>query len=291
VNSLRRLLAVVAVSLAAGSALIAQGAQTPATSTAQTGPQRRVVSIPQDLIRIRPASPEGLLLAAQLRGVTEGAGTVRSIVSGFVKDLPFSARGVTEFTMTLGDGTHVRRTTTFRIYRDSEGRMRREDAQGAWISDPVTKMAYVIDHATRTARQLPLTLLSVGADANVGTPPPAGSSSGAPSAVVKGQGQTSGGSERLPRVSVGVMQEVIDGAVVNCSRTTRTIPIGTIGNDRVIEVVSERCLSRQLNVVLLSRVQDPLNGDTTFRLSQIQRQEPAATLFAVPAGYRLEVSK
>jgi len=40
--------------------------------------------------------------------------------------------------------------------------------------------------------------------------------------------------------------------------------------------------------VVMSKRSDPRVGETTFRLTNISRAEPAATLFQVPADYTLE---
>src|SRR5262245_47015625 len=43
-----------------------------------------------------------------------------------VRGAPYSAEGVTTISQTLGDGTRIERRTTAKVYRDSEGRVRRE---------------------------------------------------------------------------------------------------------------------------------------------------------------------
>ena len=80
---------------------------------------------------------------------------------------------VTETTQALADGNRIRQTSTARIYRDSEGRTRREQSldslnrlapnsnlpQVVFISDPVAGTDYALDPssktATRTARMRP----------------------------------------------------------------------------------------------------------------------------------------
>src|SRR5271155_2526687 len=54
-----------------------------------------------------------------------------------VKNQPYSAEATTETTQTLGDGTHIHNQSSYTIYRDSEGRVRRETPTEIWISDPV----------------------------------------------------------------------------------------------------------------------------------------------------------
>jgi hypothetical protein len=72
------------------------------------------------------------------------------------------------------------------------------------------------------------------------------------------------------------------------TRHTRTIPAGQIGNDKPITIVSEHWYSNDLQMVVMSKRSDPRFGDTTYKLTNIQRQEPAASLFTVPADYTVQ---
>ncbi|HRA40493.1 MAG TPA: hypothetical protein PK108_08055, partial [Pyrinomonadaceae bacterium] len=58
--------------------------------------------------------------------------------------------------------------------------------------------------------------------------------------------------------------------------------------DKPIQVISEKWFSPELQVVVMSRHLDPLAGEHIFRLINIKRTEPAAELFSVPAGYKIE---
>src|ERR1700675_1466087 len=51
-----------------------------------------------------------------------GAGMLRA----GVKNAPFSADAITESSHTLADGNHIRQSVNSKVYRDSEGRTRRE---------------------------------------------------------------------------------------------------------------------------------------------------------------------
>src|SRR5215472_16186057 len=73
-----------------------------------------------------------------------------------VKGAPYSADGVIEVSQTLGDGTHINHQETYSIYRDGEGRMRRESGDEAWISDPVAGASYMLHLKEQTAHKLPL---------------------------------------------------------------------------------------------------------------------------------------
>ena len=66
-----------------------------------------------------------------------------------------------------------------------------------------------------------------------------------------------------------------------------TIAAGEIGNERPIDVVTERWYSKELQTTVMSRRSDPRSGETIFRLTNINRNEPAASLFEVPGDYKL----
>src|SRR5258706_471705 len=83
-----------------------------------------------------------------------------------VKNSPYSAQSVTEFTQTLADGNRIHRTTSGSIARDSEGRTRREQAMTAigqmsgstesvksvMIQDPVSGISYTLEPHSHAAR-------------------------------------------------------------------------------------------------------------------------------------------
>src|SRR5690606_18189848 len=66
----------------------------------------------------------------------------------------------------------------------------------------------------------------------------------------------------------------IDGLAATGRRSTSTIPVNLIGNDRPIEITREFWESEELGVLLMSRDHDPLTGTVEFRLTNIQRTEP-----------------
>src|SRR5258708_2472737 len=86
-----------------------------------------------------------------------------------VKNSPYSAQSMTEFTQTLADGNRIHRTTNGSIARDSEGRTRRqktlpglgamastgEPMKSVMISDPVAGTSYSLEphsHAAHVTR-------------------------------------------------------------------------------------------------------------------------------------------
>ena len=80
-------------------------------------------------------------------------------------------------------------------------------------------------------------------------------------------------------------KDTIEGVEAEGTRTTFTIPAGEIGNERAIEMVSERWFSPELKVVVMTRHTDPRFGETTYRLTNINRAEQPKSLFEVPTDY------
>ena len=81
--------------------------------------------------------------------------------------------------------------------------------------------------------------------------------------------------------------QFMEGLAVEGTRTTVTIPAGEIGNERPIDIVSERWFSQDLKVLVMSRQSDPRFGETTYRLTNLSRAEPPAHLFEIPADFTL----
>lgn len=78
-----------------------------------------------------------------------------------------------------------------------------------------------------------------------------------------------------------------DGVRADGTRTTWTIPAGRIGNEKPIEIVSERWYSPELMLVVATRHVDPRSGETSYRLVNLKRGEPDAALFKLPGDYEL----
>jgi hypothetical protein len=81
--------------------------------------------------------------------------------------------------------------------------------------------------------------------------------------------------------------QTMEGVLVNGVRTTHTIPAGQIGNERPITIVTEIWTSPDLKTVVFSKRSDPRMGEQTFRLTNIVRAEPDASLFTVPPDFKI----
>ncbi len=217
-----------------------------------------------------------------------------------VKGAPFSAVAVSETTQTLADGNHINRKTQTNLFRDSQGRFRKEVTLPAIgplaasgqahsfieISDPVAGTSYVLEPDQKIARQMP-GHMGMGGGAGMGMKVKSGP--GGPGDVVFRTFKD--GKAGLPNANAkteSLGTQTIDGVNAEGTRTTRTIPAGEIGNESPITVVAERWYSADLQMDVKSTHSDPRFGNTTYTLTNIQRAEPAATLFAVPSDYTIE---
>ena len=89
----------------------------------------------------------------------------------------------------------------------------------------------------------------------------------------------------LVRAALDVSHAEIEGVRAEGKRTIWTLEAGKIGNEKPIVMTREVWSSPELLVTLRSRDSDPLMGDDSFRLQNVSRGEPDASLFRVPADY------
>ena len=206
-----------------------------------------------------------------------------SMESRVVKGAPYSAEAVTEVQQVLADGNRISRRNTATLYRDSEGRTRREQTLGAigpwaaagqahqtvFINDPVAGVNYVLEPQTKTARKMVQSRLRQRREM-------------APD-VAKARP-----ARRPEPRTESLGKQTIEGVEAEGTRTTLTIPAGEIGNERPLEIVSERWFSRELGIVVLSRRTDPRMGETVYKLTNLRRTEPLRSLFEAPPEYTVK---
>src|SRR5271165_2448542 len=208
-----------------------------------------------------------------------GEGLENKIVTG----VPMSGDLVVTRDTTLADGNHIHNQTQTKVYRDADGRVRREvgfelntPATGAAkrnmiiITDPVAGKRYVLNPQNKTAHVMPLHPPRHGQ----GPPPP------------DGEAGPMHDSANVAREPLGT--KTINGLQATGTRVTRTIPPGKIGNENPIQVVTERWYSTDLQVPLTTTHTDPMMGTVTTSLTNINRAAPDASLFQVPSDYKLE---
>jgi len=215
---------------------------------------------------------------------------------------PYTATATTESTQVLADGNRIVNKTSSLVARDSQGRTRREtdlhrigtmqvdSPKTVFINDPTTHTQYIftpgggeatkvirsegnwkespqiIDlRATRERRINEKVIVNVG-----GAHDPQ---------------QRKENNEQIKHEDLGT--QTIEGVSAQGKRETVTIPAGEIGNERPIEIVTETWFSPELHTMVLRKHSDPRLGDSTYRLTDIKRNEPDASLFQPPAGAKL----
>ena len=250
--------------------------------------------------------------AAQIGVVSTRGGFALQENAETVKSQPYQAQATTEIKQTLADGSHIVQTTTATVARDSEGRTVRTQKLstiGPWksksdsdgssttltsIFDPVAKEHIDYTSDTKIAHEMPLPPeLPSGTATTVQANGFAVGPSAAPTVNMVYSVQSRSGSP-LPDKEPGstttesLGTKAIEGLQVTGTRTVDTIPAGAIGNDKDIVVTRETWYSPELKLVIQSTQNDPRFGETTYSLTNIQRNEPDEALFQVPAGYKVD---
>jgi hypothetical protein len=240
-----------------------------------------------------------------------------------VKGVPFSAEAVSESVQNLSDGNRIVRRSTSKIYRNSQGQFRREGgfgipgaSMGAYfggensvvtVFDPVGGNRFWFDTNAKTVNVLRLPRLSGRAPIAIAGSAenraeklqaelkargmvnvqivPSGSAGGSSTAAVVAASPSEYVKFENKTESLGIQN--FDGIDAEGTRTITTIPTGSIGNERPIEIVYERWYSKDLHMTIYSKHSDPRFGEQTYRLTNIDRSEPDPSLFEVPDGYKI----
>jgi hypothetical protein len=321
----------------------------------------------------------GRKMKLELERISTALGPLHA-VGGIVKNAPFSGQEVRESNQVLADGTRIHNETKTSVYRDNEGRTRRENGDKVTIMDPVAGTTYILDTKAMTAEKINMGQVFYRTAAGPGMAAGGGMGMAAPKGHVtvkdgmvtvdrdgktetfplpdngewnspdgkmhllvrKGgdvgstetvstarmiDGHTAinkdGNTETLPLPPEGNMiiaeklkaemaasagvpgvpihrpnvkgeelgEQTIEGVKARGVRNTSTVEIGAIGNDRPLTTLSESWYSDELKTEVMSRRNDPRTGESNFRLTNINRGEPASYLFQVPSGYTVTERK
>ena len=226
-----------------------------------------------------------------------------------VKGAPFSAQVVFEHTQTLANGVHVAHKMTGALYRDSEGRTRQElprdgAPEAVLINDNVAGVLYHLNMFQHTVGKVNIGTARSSQEGNVNII--TGRSSQemevrtrrreneereqmekAKAVAIKPSGKEIEPERRVE--SLGV--QTFEGVQAEVSRFTITIPAGVEGNDKPFEIVSERWYSPELQIVVMGKRSDPRMGEMVYRLANINRSEPARSLFEAPSDFNVTEEK
>lgn len=230
-----------------------------------------------------PPPPEGFAVGPRMEFLGFGDMHPGKVVTG----APYSAVAVTETKQTLADGNVIDRKIQSNMYRDSQGRTRREvtftgvgllatagqPRSMITIHDPVASTAYILHGDTKVAEQLP-------------SPPRREKSAENMQEQFEARFQKEIANGTVKKEDLGT--QVINGVTAQGTRYTRVIPAGQIGNANPISVVNEQWYSPDLQTMVKIVRNDPRFGQVTYTLTNIQRSEPAASLFTVPSDYAVK---
>lgn len=196
--------------------------------------------------------------------------------------------------------------------------------QVVFINDPVSNVHYVLHPNDRTATKITAQVASAEASGNVeisasatanaagevkefrwvskdvtevhGAPPPPPPPPGSGAVFTRRLPAPAGpagpdvmyfAGEAGETKTEQLSKRMIEGVEAVGTRTTMTIPANSVGNELAIEVVSESWFSPELKTLVMSTRKDPRFGETTFRLRNVRLGEPIASLFEVPADYKI----
>jgi len=196
-----------------------------------------------------------------------------------VTGAPYCGLVTNKFVDSLADGNQIHRDTTTNVCRDSQGRTYRElnlpavvsgsenSPRSIVISDPVGGVDYMLDPTHKTYRKV----------TRPTGKPPAGNA-----ARFQGNSPNAG-------VSTDLGYQTVGGLSCKGTRITRTIAAHSrLGNEQSFQVTMERWHSADLDIDVQTQTTDPSRGNTSMMVTNINRSEPDAALFQVPAGYTLK---
>ena len=205
---------------------------------------------------------------------------LESIAIPPLANAPFSGTLVTEWTRPMADGGSYTLTNRRRIARDSTGRIYEE----RWLlvpkgSDIKSSMNFIqiVDPVNRTLttcstfhKRCDLSYYRPSASAAFEDEPPP-------------PGRSKDGAHTVENLGAGNLF----GLDTIGTRQITTIPQGTVGNDRPIQIVLEFWHSPRLGFNLESLRSDPRLGTQKFTIAELDTVDPDPQLFRVPEGYQV----
>jgi hypothetical protein len=200
-----------------------------------------------------------------------------------IKGAPYSAQKTIDGVSAGREGGHVPYIRpAFQIYRDSEGRVRKEvppepGAKGVRasraieIEDAAAGVRIALDEANRIAHRIRVP---------VRPPAPQGRRSTTALRLVQGPNQPT-----MKTSDLGSKE--FDGIRAQGMRTVVNWPPGTVnGNQKPRVVTTEEWFSRDLKVMIVWKSSDP-DSSVNETLTHIERKEPDPALFRIPSDYRI----
>ena len=208
---------------------------------------------------------------------------VETIVPGIfvtpVPNAPFTATVEILSHETLPDGSINTRTTTAHIARASSGRIYNERRQlvptnfkgepqllSAHIYDPSSRLNIFYNPFQRIARE------------TIFEAPPAAPPNTVPA-------RTPANNPYFKQEDIGT--QPLDGLTLTGIRKTHIIPATMSGTGKDVAIVDEYWYSPELSIYMIIKHNDPRTGEQLVAVSNVERHEPEASVFTVPANYKI----
>jgi len=176
----------------------------------------------------------------------------------------------------MPDGTERVRSTMIHVARSSSGRIYNESRllvgpgfkgtpalTSAHTYDPSSRLSVVWNPHVRIAREVILDHPAL-TDAHRSIPP-----------SVAGTQQQDLGVQSL------------EGLTLQGIRKTRVVPAQLSGTGKPVTITDEYWYSPDLSIYMIIKHNDPRSGEQLVAVSHIERTEPAASVFAVPADFKV----
>jgi len=213
-------------------------------------------------------------------------GTRETIVSIFIPSManaPFTATVNTEWIRQLPDGSQITLKNHRIVARTADGRVFQQRAffvpddgkhlstvRQIEISDPAAHVIYVCRVDERLCRLMQFSARFFAASPTAGASPTKSGVLGGATSVENLGTQTISGLETIG------------------SRESTVLESGTIGNEAPILERREFWYSPQLGINLITKREDPrFSAQQNFEVTNIALGEPDASLFQLPAGYKV----
>jgi len=208
--------------------------------------------------------------------------------STFITGHPYSARRTV--TTKRPAGTKV---LVFLLWRDDQGRTRDEQIQRSPeggeiriinVADPIARQQLSWTEGPRIEKEVFVTPISNPVQMVDHVPG---------SDLTPAQRAQAIAQKRNPNMTGEQLGPAnINGVEATGLRTFTVIPAGTEGNEHELKRVHESWRSPELgDVIVRSIMEDPRTGTTDIELTEINRSNPAPSLFEPPPGYRVKLVK
>jgi hypothetical protein len=212
-----------------------------------------------------------------------------------VTGAPFSAQVIVENTRMLANGVHLSEKASGALYRDSQGRIRRDkprngDTEIAIIDDPVAGVQYRLHLFQHTVARLSYSdMEAANRETQERRTVEEAELTNKKAQAEKAEREAAAASQNREALSEPKTEslgtQMIEGVQAQGKRSTRTVPAGAMGNDKEFDIVQETWYSPTLQMVLMFKMSNPARGDLVMKLANINQGEPQHSLFEPPSDF------